>query len=146
MRIAWIVMVLLVAPGAQAQIYKWVDEKGQTHYEERPPDGKDTKDAKKMAAPMPSKEIAKPAGADWKQQEQDFKQRQLQRQQLDAADDRKRAQREKACADARSDLEHQSLRARFYTTDDKGEKRYRTDDEQAAVVTAARRKVQELCQ
>ena len=50
MRIACVVMVLLVAPGAQAQIYKWVDEKGQTHYEERPPDGKDTKDAKKMAA------------------------------------------------------------------------------------------------
>ena len=66
MRIAWIVMVLLVAPGAQAQIYKWVDEKGQTHYEERPPDGKDTKDTKKMAAPAPSKEAAKPAGADLK--------------------------------------------------------------------------------
>src|SRR5437762_3792750 len=103
MRIVCIVAAALsLAPGAQAQIYKWVDEKGQTHYEERPPDGKDTKDAKKMTAPAPSKEAAKPAGADWKQQEQDFKQRQLQRQQLDAADDRRRAQREKACADARS--------------------------------------------
>ena len=47
MRAICIAAALALAP-AQAQIYKWVDEKGRTHYEERPPEGKDPKDAKKM--------------------------------------------------------------------------------------------------
>ena len=143
MRVAGIIAALLLATGAQAQIYKWVDEKGQTHYEERPPEGKD-KDAKKMAAPAPSKD-AKPAADDWKQKEIEFRQRQQQRQQADAAEERKRAQREKACIRAREDVEYNEQRGRFYTTDEKGEKHFRTDEEQAAAVAAARRKAQELC-
>jgi len=138
--------MLLLAPGAQAQIYKWVDEKGQVHYDDRPPEGKDPKDAKKMApAPAAAKGAPNAGGADWKQQEIEFKQRQVQRGEAQAADEKKRAQREKACAAAREDLEYNQQGGRFYTTDDKGEKRYRTDAEQAAVVEARRRKVAELC-
>ena len=137
---------LLLAVGAQAQIYKWVDEKGQTHYEERPPEGKAPQDAKKMTAPAASKDAPKAAGGgDWKQKDIEFKQRQQARQQADALEDRKRAQREKACVTAREDLEYNEQRGRFYSTDEKGEKVFRNDDEQAAVVAAARRKVQELC-
>ena len=147
MRIACIVAAALsLAPGAQAQIYKWVDEKGQTHYEERPPEGKDQKDAKKMTAPAMSKDAPKAAaGTDLKQNEIEFKQRQQLRDQSYAAEEKKRAQREKACQDAREDLDYNDKRGRFYT-EEKGEKRFRTDEEQAAVVAAARRKVQELCQ
>ena len=98
MRTVCMLAIMLLAPGAQGQIYKWVDEKGQ-----------------------------------------------VQRDQAQAADEKKRAQREKACAAAREDLEYNQQGGRFYTTDDKGEKRFRTDDEQAAVVEAVRRKVAELC-
>lgn len=142
-RTACIVGALLLATGgASAQIYKWVDEKGQTHYEERPPDG-GNKDAKKITAP-PSRD-AKPAAAqDWKQKEIEFRQRQQQRDQADAAEQKRRAQRDKACERAREELAYNEQRGRFYT-EDKGEKRFRTDDEQAAVIAATRRKVQELC-
>lgn len=143
MRIACMVASLLVAFTAQAQVYKWVDEKGQTHYEERPPEGKD---ATKMDVPAPAKEAPRPADSrDLKQQEQEFRRRQLQRQQNDAAEDRKRLQREAACTEARRRLEYESQRGRFYSTDEKGEKRFRTDEEQAAVVEATRKRVEDLC-
>ena len=145
MRAVCMLAALLVATGAHAQVYKWVDEKGQVHYDDRPPEGKDPKDAKKMAAPPPSAPSAKPAGADWKQKDIEFRQRQVVRDQAYAADEKKRAQREKACADAREDLDYNDKRGRFYT-EENGEKRFRTDAEQAAVVEAARRKVKELCE
>lgn len=146
MRIVCMLAALVLATGAQGQIYKWVDEKGQTHYEERPPEGKDPKDAKKMTTPAASKDAPKgAAGGDWKQKDMEFKQRQQERAQADAVQEKKRAQREKACVTAREDLEYNEQRGRFYSTDDKGEKKFRTDEEQAAVVAAARRKVQELC-
>ncbi len=144
MKLACGLAVALLATAAQAQIYKWVDEKGQTHYEERPPEGKDPKDAKKMTAPAASKDTKAAAGADWKQKDIEFKQRQQSRDQAYAADEKKRSQREKACADAREDLDYNDKRGRFYT-EENGEKRFRTDAEQAAVVEAARRKVKELC-
>ena len=142
MRMLCIAAALALAPAAQAQIYKWVDEKGRTHYEERPPEGKDPKEARKMTAP---KDAPKSGGADWKKQELEFKQRQTQRSEADTAAERKRAQREAACAQARDRLENASQRGRFYTTDEKGERHYRSDEEQAAIVEAERRKVQESC-
>ena len=39
-------LVALVALGAQAEIYKWTDEKGQVHYGEQPPPNADTKTIK----------------------------------------------------------------------------------------------------
>ena len=143
MRIACILATLLLATGASAQIYKWVDEKGRTHYEERPPEGQE-KDAKKMTAPTPSTDAKPATPQDWKQKEIEFKQRQQLRDQADAAEQKKRDQRDKACASAREDLAYNEQRGRFYT-EDKGEKRFRTDEEQAAAVAALRRKVQELC-
>ena len=143
MRVLCILAAVLLATAAHAQIYKWVDDKGQTHYEERPPEGKDPKDAKKMTAPPPSAPM-KSGGTDWKQKDIEFKQRQVGRDQAYAAEEKKRVQREKACAEAREDLDYNDKRGRFYT-EENGEKRFRTDAEQAAVVEAARRKVKELC-
>jgi hypothetical protein len=41
-KIAW--LLALLAFGASAQVYKWVDDKGQVHYgEQPPPEAKTTK-------------------------------------------------------------------------------------------------------
>ena len=37
--IVWAIAVLACAASAEAAIYKWVDEKGVTHYSETPPEG-----------------------------------------------------------------------------------------------------------
>ena len=74
MRIAMLGAALAATP-AWAQVYKWVDEQGRTHYGEKPP--------AKGAAQVKSQDAAgapKPGGSgDLKQQEKDFQQRQAQR-------------------------------------------------------------------
>lgn len=68
-------LVALVALGAQAEIYKWTDEKGQVHYGEQPPPNVDTKTIKApsggpgpsdapAAAPASDKDKLKAAPAD----------------------------------------------------------------------------------
>jgi hypothetical protein len=47
-KLAW--LVAIVALCAQAEIYKWTDEKGQVHYGEQPPPTADTKTIKAPAA------------------------------------------------------------------------------------------------
>lgn len=74
------VFLLLQSPAANAQIYKWVDAKGQTHYSEK----------KEEAGPAKTAEIKiKPASASagdasqepaWREQERQFQQRQAQKQ------------------------------------------------------------------
>jgi hypothetical protein len=43
-------IVAIVALGAQAEIYKWTDDKGQVHYGEQPPPDANTKTIKAPAA------------------------------------------------------------------------------------------------
>jgi hypothetical protein len=55
------VLAVAAAP-ALAQVYKWVDERGVTHYGERPPRGsKATEVQNKLASPPPSRAPASPA-------------------------------------------------------------------------------------
>lgn len=43
MRVALLVLAFAIAVPAHAQIYKWVDAKGVTHYSDKPPPGKQAK-------------------------------------------------------------------------------------------------------
>jgi hypothetical protein len=67
-------LLLLLAPASHAQIYKWVDAKGQVHYSDRKEEASIKAEALKVdaaahavpAAPLP----------DWKQREAEYKRRQ----------------------------------------------------------------------
>ena len=55
------ILVVATAP-AFAQVFKWVDERGVTHYGERPPHGaKATEVQDKLASPAPGRAPAAPA-------------------------------------------------------------------------------------
>ena len=55
------ILVAAAAP-AFAQVFKWVDERGVTHYGERPPQGaKATEVQDKLASPAPGRAPASPA-------------------------------------------------------------------------------------
>ena len=64
--------VAALALPASSQIYKWVDDKGRTHYGEKPPEGVK---AVEMGAPPPSPSgnTAPPPQPDWKQKELEAK-------------------------------------------------------------------------
>lgn len=74
-------LLLLAASSAQAQIYKWVDANGQTHYSEKKEEAGKAKTAeiklREESAAAPAKQNAVP---DWQEQEKQFKLRQSQSQ------------------------------------------------------------------
>jgi hypothetical protein len=56
-----LILAAMAAP-AFAQVYKWVDERGVTHYGERPPQGAKASEVQdKLASPPPSREAARPS-------------------------------------------------------------------------------------
>ena len=101
--LSFCIVLILVSSGVTAEIYKWVDENGKTHYGDKPPD-KDAENIKLKSAPK----------TDPAQNSRQEKQRRL-LQLLE--DDRKAAKQKKAdekaeklarmekCAEARKDLQ-----------------------------------------
>jgi hypothetical protein len=143
------VAFVTLATAAQAQIYKWVDEKGVTHYSESPPanGGKSSQVTVQDPAP-PSQSQPQPykdGPKQWADKELEFRKRQLDRQAMDKNDEQRKVAQAAECTRARNSLEYQSQRGSFYERNEKGEKVYRTEEQQAAVVAAARKRVDEVC-
>ena len=49
----FVLLVALASPCVQAEVYKWVDEKGQVHYGEQPPPNANTTTLKVPTSPAP---------------------------------------------------------------------------------------------
>lgn len=71
---------LFVPSSSHAEIYKWVDANGRTHFSERQDDAGKAKPVElKALSQPPSTHAAKPSLEYWQEQETQFKQRQLQK-------------------------------------------------------------------
>lgn len=55
----WAVCLLLTFT-AQAQIYKWVDEKGQVHYSDEPPENQQAQEVKLKTHKLPAAQVIEP--------------------------------------------------------------------------------------
>ena len=67
---AWVLFLGSVGSVVQAQVYKWVDERGVTHYGERTPQGRKGQEVQnKLANPAPGPGAGK--APSWQEQEQD---------------------------------------------------------------------------
>jgi hypothetical protein len=132
---AVVLAALFAAAAAQAQVYRWVDEKGSVHYGERPPSGVAAKPVEdRISAPS---DTPKPS-RDTTQAEREFQQRRLEREQRDA-NERKRAeqavQARAQCERDRTRLAQLSAARRVATgVDGKGELRYLDDNERLEAI------------
>jgi hypothetical protein len=139
-------LLALAAAPAQA-IYKWVDEKGVTHFsDDPPPDG--SKASKIEPKVTPPSSNAKPRD-DWKAKSQEARQKEIERDQKDA-NDKARAHNESAvrqnrCAQAQRDVQVLESQRPVFTRNDKGEKAYVDDKERASELAASRRTVEANC-
>lgn len=108
-----------------AQMYKWVDEKGVTHYSETPPlDGKGTKiDIKPSSGP--GKDV--PA-TDWKQKELDARQNRIQQEQKEheqeAQQQNQASARKMNCLESQRQLSIAQAPRPLFQVNEKGEKIY----------------------
>ena len=127
-------------------IYKWVDEKGVTHFSEHPPpDGKKAQKIEPKVTP-PSSE-ARPA--DWRQREQDLRKRKIEQDQEDEQKKAKAhnsaAERTNRCAYARRELHVLEKQVPVYSLNAKGERVYLEDKDRPAEIALWRRAIAEHC-
>jgi hypothetical protein len=88
-------ILLALVTSAHAQVYKCVDERGVTHYSDKPRAGcKGGKVDIQPIAPV-SGTVSPARPADLSQQDADFKRRQMEREHAEAAD---KAERDQRCA------------------------------------------------
>jgi hypothetical protein len=137
------VLWALLVP-ATAQVYKWVDEKGVTHYGERPPQGKKAEEVEqRLANPGPAP--GKAAQPGWKEQDLEFRRRRIETEQAEAKNKQRETSQRQACNQARDQLAQMKSARRLYRLDDKGERVFQSDDERNASVARLEQLVSERC-
>ena len=139
------VIALFVATAAGAQVYEWKDDRGKTHYSDKPPVG--TSAVKKSAAPESSAPSSSPqkTTAD---RELEFRKRQK-----EAQENAEKAKKDQAastdqkdnCENARRALEVLESGERIALRDNQGERYYLDDDQRQQEVAKARQAIQSSC-
>ena len=146
-----IALAAFAAASVSAQsMYKWVDEKGVTHYSESPPpeDAKTKTKATKIepkVIPPSSPSAYKDNEEKWKGQEREFKKRQIERGQAEKSDARNKAERAQACNEARERQTTLTSSMRIFRDNPDGTRTYMSDEARAANLARAREQIKEYC-
>ena len=140
MRAAIAAALLLALPAAAQSLYKWVDEKGVTHYtQEPPPNG----NASKLDVKV---EPGRAAPDDWKARELDSRRKKIESEGKSRVEEQRKAlERAARCDRARSSLDQLRNSRRLYKLDAKGERVYLEDDQRPALIEKAQADVREYC-
>ena len=143
MRILVVAATLAVFAASAQTMYKWVDEKGVTHFSENPPpDG--NKNAQKIEVkPIQSD---RPPADNWKQREMESKQvRAKKGVEEESARQREEAQRGRACRNAQNRADAMKNYARVFRLDEKGERVYYDDKQRESELADAQREIARYC-
>lgn len=132
-----------LAPAA-AQVYKWVDEKGTTHYGERPPQGRKAQEIDQRLA-NPGADPGKAAQPDWNEKELEFRRRRIEAEQAQTLREQQQAANRRACNDARDQLAQMKTARGIYRLDENGERVYQSDAERQASMARLQAQIAERC-
>ena len=136
----------LVSSPATAQIYKWVDEQGVTHYGERPPQGQKANPVTTTPSSGTGSSRTTPqTGQDWRDKDLDFQKRRIQREQQDERDAQAAQAKQRRCNAAKDDLRQMESVDRLYDLNEKGERVYLDDAEKKAEIERARQFITRNC-
>lgn len=139
-----VVAALFAAFSASAQtMYKWVDEKGVTHFsQDPPPDG--NKGAQKIEVKPIQSDRA--ASDNWRQREQESKQLRA-KQGVEQARNREQeeAQRGQRCRAAQRKADAMKNYARVFRLDEKGERVYYDDKQRESELAEAQADISRYC-
>jgi uncharacterized protein DUF4124 len=131
-------------------MYKWVDEKGVTHYSESPPPGRKAQQI--QTAPSSTPKPAEPAST-WSDKERDFKRRSIEREQAEAARKGKQADeqyqaalRKERCIAAQRTLRVLSEQRPVYRINEKGEREFIDDADRPGAIERAKQGIETYCQ
>lgn len=137
------VLWALLAP-AVAQVYKWVDEKGVTHYGERAPQGKKVDEVGQRLA-NPSAAPGQATQPTWQERDLEFRKRRIQTEQAEAKSKQREALQRQACNQMRDHLAQMKSARRVYALNEKGERVFQSDEERNASIARLEKLVSERC-
>ena len=149
--------IWLAASPVAAETYKWTDPEGKVHYSDQPPPanakeqvmGKPRKPAASTAAPAVTDKGAPAAKAKtYVEQEADFKKRQVEAAEREAAEKKKAAEaaeKKRNCEQARLQLKSLQSGERFRRTNAQGEREYLSDAQIAQEIERGKKTVDNWC-
>lgn len=133
----------LIEP-ATAQVYKWVDEKGVTHYAEHPPQGQMARPVD--MTPSPGTSRAKPESSqDWQDENIEFQKRRIQRERQVESEQKKAREKQRRCVLAKDDFRQLESAGRLYGLNEKGERVYLDDAARKVEMENARQSMAANC-
>jgi hypothetical protein len=144
-----IACLLACALPAAADMYKWVDEKGVTHYSESPPP--EGQAAKKLELPTTAPSAARPESPeDWKTRELEFRQRRLKKERAEEAEKQKSehdaANVKERCERARNKLDILQGGHGIYHLDEHGNRVFMDDNQRETEILRWRADVKKYCE
>jgi len=142
------VIGLLFAAGVEAEVYRWVDEKGRAHYSDRPKDGGAQKLKIKQSAPDSEAIDQQRLNTERRVQQERlldaYREEREMRQQERVKAEAEERQRSRNCAYARNRLrEYQN--SRLYQPLEDGERRYLDKEERIREIERAESSVRRWC-
>lgn len=143
-RALFLVCASLISLGALSQsMYKWVDEKGVTHFSETPPP-EGAKGAAKIEVKTPPQ--ARPPEDNWRQRDAESKQQRA-KQGLEESQSRQQeeAQRPRLCNNAKTRYDQLNSPRALYRLDNKGERVFMDERERAAELADAKADMARYC-
>jgi len=141
--IALAACIVLAMSAVHAQVYKWVDKDGRTHYGEKPPD--DVKSAPVAVPPPGPARSATETTEDWKLRETEFRKRRIEREGKERAAEPAERPDPARCARARRELGMLREQIRVFQRNEKGEPVYMEDRDRPAAIATAEERVAASC-
>lgn len=145
-----LLLFFLAMAAVGATIYKWVDEKGVTHYSETPPPNQK---AREIQTPPPSPATAG-AGSPktWQEKEQEFQKRRVEREDAQKREEEQKAAakrealaRKQRCILARQNLHTLQIQRPVYQINEKGEREYVDDTKREAEIERMKKEIEIYC-
>lgn len=122
-----------------AQVYKWVDAQGVTHFGAQPPQGQQVETVNTVTAPAKSTTMPAPVVEDETEVDQQSIDRKVKRQVAE-----QEAERKRYCETMRTNLAQLQNNPRV-RVEEKGESRRITEEERQAKIAETRSKIDENC-
>ena len=136
-----------------AATYKWVDEKGVTHYSETPPPGRKAQEVQGQPTPPSGTQGAEPASDALQEQEREFQKRRIRREQADEAKRKQEADekllaalKKKKCARAQRNLQVLKIERPVYSINEEGKRVFVDDSARPAAIEAAKKGIEMYCE
>ena len=139
--------LLLPSETAEAQVFKWKDANGRTHYSEHPPAEQQTQQIHSQPGPPTvDSDTNSPASQFMQQEEMErFARKSEEEDHAKLTAEREEAARKKRCVQAKNNLSSFQQQVRIFTLNNDGQKIFMDDNTRAAYIERAKKEIQKNC-